>query len=1029
MRRAFTLVEILVTISLMVFFTTIGAANFQGANQRQAVDQAAERLRQAMFQAKSNAQSGKKDCLACGAVGGVCGQGDKSLSGWQVLVGSNDFTVQGVCQGTTFGSRSETLQSKVSTVASIGSVLFRPLGQGTDLMSTASFGAKGDAIGISQTFTVSTSGEVSPIAYATLAPTNTPPVGPSATPTRTPTPTVTAASPTPTSTPAPQILTFSAVDDTRVDQATPTVNTNTTTLIRVSNYIGAGNLQDGLIKFMVSGVGSGVVTNATLKVYISNSTPNTISVYRSIPNTWNESTVTWDDAPISDVTPLAVVSWASSGVWSNIDITSLITGDGTYSLRLTELSEVNDGAEFNSSENASNPPQLQVTFNPGGAATPTPTVTPTATVAPTSTPTATPTPTTGASTRIADITFETCTSEWTCPGNDGPTSEYASAASSSTIETVAPIFGVNSVVFPGTANGEYLKRTFTSQPSSDLYVSFYLKLNALPSATASIASIYNSGTRVGTIQVGTTGILRFNNSSTLIGTGPTLSPNTKYRIGIHQKSGSGNGVLEAYLAVGDAEFGSSFASSPIQTITTDATEFRFGALVSGTPNFVVDNVRIDSGSMPGPDGVVTPTPTPTTAPTCVLSGLTSLSVTVGGSVNWTITPSVTGGSAEIDFSSDSATTASVAPQIVSGSPYTTSVNGVSTSGSPTIVRATCIVGVTAVGTGLTATVTVNPAPTATPTAAAASPTSTRTPTPTSTPVPASPTPTPYCTLTTVSAPPANLVYPGGSSTWSINATSNVTISQLEFSTNNAAAVTVVSPDNTSPYSTAVNTVGIGPATLTAQCKVGLVYVGPTVAVSVNAVTPTSTPTPTTPVATSTPTSMPTPTNTPVPLTPTPTSALLAFTASEDATLNCSTQNRSTNFGTSTTLVVDNAPNQIWFAIKFVVSGTVGKSISNAKIRLYNVGTSSGEGGRFYTIPNSWSEGSITCDSSPTPIEVNPIVSIGPATLLNTWYEINMTPYIVGDGIYSFEARSTSSDDAIWSSRQGANPPQLVLTLQ
>jgi len=46
-----------------------------------------------------------------------------------------------------------------------------------------------------------------------------------------------------------------------------------------------------------------------------------------------------------------------------------------------------------------------------------------------------------------------------------------------------------------------------------------------------------------------------------------------------------------------------------------------------------------------------------------------------------------------------------------------------------------------------------------------------------------------------------------------------------------------------------------------------------------------------------------------------------------------------------------------------------------------------------------------------------------------WYEVDLTSLISGDGTYSLRISSTSSDGADYSSKEGANPPQLVVTLQ
>ncbi len=77
-----------------------------------------------------------------------------------------------------------------------------------------------------------------------------------------------------------------------------------------------------------------------------------------------------------------------------------------------------------------------------------------------------------------------------------------------------------------------------------------------------------------------------------------LNVGTIYRIALHQKSGtSGNAVLEAFLATGDAAFGAPFAGSSTQSFTTAADRLRFGA-TTGTLNAVFDDIKLDSASLP-----------------------------------------------------------------------------------------------------------------------------------------------------------------------------------------------------------------------------------------------------------------------------------------------------------------------------------------------------------------------------------------------------------------------------------------------
>ena len=54
------------------------------------------------------------------------------------------------------------------------------------------------------------------------------------------------------------------------------------------------------------------------------------------------------------------------------------------------------------------------------------------------------------------------------------------------------------------------------------------------------------------------------------------------------------------MATGDANFGAAFALSDKQTFTTQADSVQIGGATSIVGSFTVDDVRLDTGAMPGP---------------------------------------------------------------------------------------------------------------------------------------------------------------------------------------------------------------------------------------------------------------------------------------------------------------------------------------------------------------------------------------------------------------------------------------------
>ena len=140
---------------------------------------------------------------------------------------------------------------------------------------------------------------------------------------------------------------------------------------------------------------------------------------------------------------------------------------------------------------------------------------------------------------------------------------------------------------------------------------------------------------------GSNGTLTLKDGSTTIGSSAALSTNTLYRIGVRQASGSGTGVLQAYVATGDAAFGTAFASSTTETISNPAAEVRIGATNSSAVDLTVDDIRLDSAAMPGPSGSGSATATPTNTPTGPTATPTRTATPTNTPVGPTNTPTAT----------------------------------------------------------------------------------------------------------------------------------------------------------------------------------------------------------------------------------------------------------------------------------------------------------------------------------------------------------------------------------------------------
>ena len=196
-----------------------------------------------------------------------------------------------------------------------------------------------------------------------------------------------------------------------------------------------------------------------------------------------------------------------------------------------------------------------------------------------------------AATRIKDITFE-----------DGdiidPTTGFDSKTGTITLETAFPIKGADSMTI--TTGSSYGQEDYTA--TDEIFISFYLKIAALPSGQVRLARIADQGTTVGALTLETTGKVTLRNFVTSLGASTAaLTPGTVYRIAIHQKQGTGsNAVLEGFLATGDANFTTPFASSGTQTFTTRADSVQVGASTPTGGTLTFDDIRLDSETMPGP---------------------------------------------------------------------------------------------------------------------------------------------------------------------------------------------------------------------------------------------------------------------------------------------------------------------------------------------------------------------------------------------------------------------------------------------
>src|SRR4030042_5217596 len=130
-------------------------------------------------------------------------------------------------------------------------------------------------------------------------------------------------------------LTLAVEADARVLESNPTTNYGMTTRLGIDT---PG--EESYLRFTVSGVTSGI-QSATLRLYVTNGSSNGPSLYLT-DNSWTETGITWNNRPAPTSGVIADVGSIVANGWAEDDLTSALTGNGTYDFVL--LPDSTDGA-------------------------------------------------------------------------------------------------------------------------------------------------------------------------------------------------------------------------------------------------------------------------------------------------------------------------------------------------------------------------------------------------------------------------------------------------------------------------------------------------------------------------------------------------------------------------------------------------------------------------------------------------------------------------------------------------------------
>jgi fibronectin type 3 domain-containing protein len=160
-----------------------------------------------------------------------------------------------------------------------------------------------------------------------------------------------------------EVHVFTPTDDATIDSTLPDKNAGTSTKLSVDK----DPMKGFLMKFGLSGLAGRRIISATLRLNCTNASTNGGQFRPVADNSWSEKTVTWNTAPAADPVLTGALDDVLVGNTYNVDITPLVKGDGTISLRTSSPST--DGADYTSKESTT-PPQLIVRLADPAAALP-----------------------------------------------------------------------------------------------------------------------------------------------------------------------------------------------------------------------------------------------------------------------------------------------------------------------------------------------------------------------------------------------------------------------------------------------------------------------------------------------------------------------------------------------------------------------------------------------------------------------------------------------------------------------------------
>ena len=164
-----------------------------------------------------------------------------------------------------------------------------------------------------------------------------------------------AAATTPAGPPGPPgggASTFNPVADTYVNETSPASTYGTSTTCRIDG----SPLLRTYLRFTVANV-AGTVTSVKLRIYANSASSTGYAVHKVTDLVWGETTTSYGNAPAFDAVAAASSGAFAAGGYVEVDISSLVAGNGTYSFAVTGPGTT---AVSLASRESANKPQLVV---------------------------------------------------------------------------------------------------------------------------------------------------------------------------------------------------------------------------------------------------------------------------------------------------------------------------------------------------------------------------------------------------------------------------------------------------------------------------------------------------------------------------------------------------------------------------------------------------------------------------------------------------------------------------------------------